>query len=354
MNKKPFPFRVTLGDKIFFARNLALLLKSGIALTEALSILRESVKSKSMKFILDSVIQDVEKGQYLSSALMKFSDQFDNFFVSVIKVGEISGKLIENAERIALELRKIQRLRSKIISAMIYPSFIIGVMVMIFFLVIYFLFPRLLPVFESLNVELPLTTKIFLKFASFFLNYGHFFILFIFFLFILFILGSRKPNVKIYFDKFFLHLPILGNVLKQYALASFCRNLALLLSSGLGIVESLELTSQSLGNLVYKQKIKEASEFVVKGHSLGEFLLKYPFYFPYNFVKMISIGERTGNLEQTFFYLADNFEEEIDIALERLVNSLEPLILVIIAGLVGFIAISIITPIYELSDKLTK
>ncbi len=354
MNKKPIIFRVSLNDKIFFARNLALLLKSGITLTEALVILKESTKSSSVRYILNEALKDIEKGQFLSNSLAKFSSQLDNFFISIIKVGELTGKLIENSERISIELRKIQRLKSKVISSLIYPSFIILTMFFIMFLVVYFLFPKLIPVFESLKVELPLTTRIFLKIAYFILNYGHFLFIGLIISGIGLGLALRNRKFRFYFDVFILNVPLLSSLFKKYSLASFSRNLAILLDSGVPIIESLNITSESLGNLFYKQKIAEAAEFVARGHGLEEFLNRYPKYFPYNFVKMITIGEKSGNLSNTLFYLAENLEEEIDIDLERFVNSLEPIILFVIAVMVGFIAISIITPIYEISDKLTR
>jgi type IV pilus assembly protein PilC len=354
MSKKPFIFRITLGDKINFSRNLALLLKSGINLSEALLILKESTHSASLKYILESVIEDIEKGQFLANSLEKFSSKLDNFFISVIKVGEYTGKLVENLERIAVEFRKIEKLRSKMITSFIYPAFIIGTMLVVVIIVVYFLFPKLLPVFENLGVELPLTTKIFLKVSQFLLDYGIYFFLAltIFFTSLPFLLRFYK--VKYFFHLILLHLPPFSGLIKKYSLSEFSRNLALLLESGLPFVQALEITGQSLNNLVYQKIILEAREFTLKGHSLGEFLNKKKKYFPYNFIQMVIIGERTGNLVSTLFYLAENYDEEIDIELERFLNLLEPIILVVIASVVGFIALSVITPIYEITNKLTK
>lgn len=354
MSKKPFIFRVTLGDKINFSRNLALLLKSGISLSEALVILKESSRSPSLKYILENIIHDIERGQFLANALEKFKDKLDNFFISIIKVGEYTGKLTENLERLAIEFRKIEKLRSKVITSLIYPAFIIGTMLLIVILVVYFLFPKLLPVFQNLGVELPLTTKIFLTVSLFLLNYGSY--LFLSFLILIFsfpfLLKIKK--FKYFFHFLLVNLPLLSNLIRKYALAEFSRNLGLLLESGLPIVEALKLSGESLNNLIYQQIIFESVEFIAKGHSLGEFFQKHQKYFPYNFIQMVIIGEKTGNLANTLFYLAENYDEELDIDLERFVNSLEPLILILIAGAVGFIALSVITPIYEITNKLSR
>ncbi|GBD34447.1 Type II secretion system protein F [bacterium HR35] len=354
MNKKPFIFRVTLNDKINFSRNLALLLKSGISLSEALIILRESSSSKSLRYILGEIINDIERGQFLATALEKFNNKLGNFFVSVIRVGEYTGKLTDNLERLAIEFRKIEKLRSKMITSFIYPSFIIGSMIGIIVLVVYFLFPRLLPIFQNLGVELPLTTKIFLSVSLFLLNYGIYLFLSLLILFFSFPLLLRFQQLKYGFHFFLIHFPLVSGLIRKYVLAQFSRNLAILLESGLPIVEALKLSGESLENLVYQKIVLEGVDFISKGHSLGEFLQKNKKYFPYNFIQMVIIGEKSGNLANTLFYLAENYDEELDIDLERFVNSLEPLILIIIAASVGFIALAVITPIYEISNKLSR
>jgi type IV pilus assembly protein PilC len=354
MNKKPFIFRVSLSDKISFARNLALLLKSGISLPQSLEILKESSKSPSLKYILENVIKDVEKGQFLGNSLDKFSNKFDNFFVSIVKVGEYTGKLIENLERIAVEFRKIEKLRNKMISALIYPAFIIGTMIVIMIAVIYFLFPKLFPIFESLNVKLPLATRIFLKTSSFLLDYGIYIFLFIAIFFASFPLLLRFKKIKYLFHFIILHIPPFSIIIKKYTLTRFFRNLALLLESGIPIAEALKISSENVGNLVYEKIIYNAADFVSKGHSIGEFLNNNKKYFPYNFIQMIVIGEKSGNLINTLLYLTENLDEEIDTDLERFMSLIEPIILVTIALIVAFTAYSIITPIYEISNKLQK
>ncbi len=354
MTKKPFLFRISTGDKIFFARNLALLLKSGISLAEALETLKNSANSLSLKFILDQVIKDIERGQFLADSLLNFEDKFDKFFIATIKVGETSGKLIENLEKISSELQKIAKLKNKVITTLIYPTFIILVMILVMILVVYFLFPKILPIFESLNIELPFITKIFISGAKFILNYGYYFFGFIILMILILTFSLRYEKPKFYFHKTLLNLPLLSRLFINYSLTEFSRNLAILLESGLTEVEALRLSGESSTNYVYRQKILIISNLFAKGHKLSELLEKDKKFFPYQFTKMISIGEKTGTLSNTLIYLAQNYEEEIDINLERFVNSLEPIILIIVAGIVAFMALAIILPIYELSDKLSK
>jgi len=354
MSKKPFIFRISLKDKINFARNLALLLKSGINLLQSLEIIKNSSRSPSLQYILENTIKDLERGKFLGDSLEKFSDKFDDFFISIIKVGEDTGKLIENLERIAIEFKKIEKLKNKMITSLVYPAFIVGIMIVIMIAVVYFIFPKLLPVFENLNVKLPLTTRIFLEISSFILNYGIYLFLSLALFFASFPFFLRFKKIKYFSNFIILHLPVVSTIVKEYVLNRFFRNLALLLESGVPIAEAIKITAESIDNLVYKKIIYDAIDFVVEGHSLGEFLNKNLKYFPYGFVQMINIGEKSGTLINTLLYLTENLDEEIDTDLERFMNLLEPFILVIIAIMVGFIAYSIITPIYEITNKLQK
>lgn len=352
MNKKPLFLKISLDEKIDFVRNLSLLLKSGISLLEALDILRENTKSKSLKYILTECRNDVQRGQFLSNSLNRFRNIFGDFFINVISVGEVSGRLPENLDKLAQELLQLGALKRKIITTLIYPAFIITTMIGLVIFVLYFMFPKILPIFENLGVELPLPTKIFIKLSTFLINNTFEILISLIIFIILFILMRRYKPTRYFLDFLFLYLPILGAPIRKYILAELSRTFALLLSSGLRIIESLNISADSLTNLAYMNALKKISDEVLAGHSLSESLTKFPMLFPYNFIKMIEIGERTGNLENNLKYLAQNLEEDVDIFLARFVNILEPVILIIIAITIGFIAISIIMPIYELSEKI--
>jgi len=353
-NKKPLFLVLTSEERIFFVRSLAMLLKSGISLSESLNFLKESSKSASLKFIISELAKDVEKGKFLSTSLKNFEKQFGSFIISIIEVGEITGRLIDNLERIAIEIRKIERLKNKVISSLIYPAFIIVIMSLIIILIIYFLIPKILPVFESLKVDLPTITKIFISISTFLLKYGLYLIISFFALIVLFFIFLRNNKFKYYFHFIILNLPIFSDILKKYEMTQIARSLGTLLESGIHIVDALKLVGRNINNQVYKKIILKCAELVTEGHSLAESLDKYSLIFFYNFIKMIDIGEKTGNLIKNLFYLSENYEFEIDNSLEKIVNLLEPIILVVIAIIVGFVALSIILPIYELSDQLQK
>lgn len=355
MNKIRFLFlKVSMGDKIFIARNLSLLLKSGISLTEALTILYNQFYKKGLKVIFKEIIEEVNNGQYLSVALQKFSHLFGNFFITLIHIGELSGNLIENLDYIAEELKKIQTLKKKIISYLIYPAFVIMVIFIVALVLILFVLPKILPIFESLNLELPLITKIFIKISNFFINYFfHIFIIFSLTLVLLF-LSLKNRVIRFFYQTLIMGIPFLGTMVKKYVLLEFSRNLASLLNSGVKIIEALKITGESLNNLVYQQKIFEMVEYAKAGHPLAEYLRKYPKLFFYDFFEMIEIGEKSGNLVNNLVYISDMYEEEIDSSLQNFVNLFEPILIIFIAMGVGFIAFAIVLPIYSLTEQLSK
>ena len=352
MNKKPLFLYISLEDKILFCKNLSMLLKSGITLTESLNILKENTKSKTFKYILSIAIEDVQRGQYLSTSFSKFKNVLGEFFIEIIKIGELTGTLAENLEKLEQEFKKIESLKRKTITVLIYPAFIIVTMIIMMLLLLYFVFPKITPIFENLGVNLPLPTRIFLAISNFVTKNGLYIFVGIFVLLFLFNFSLRYRLFRYFFHSTLLKIPIISNLVKNYTLAEFSRILALLLGSGIKIVESFEICAKSINNEIYKKIFKEAADFVTAGHSLHEFFEKHPNLFFYNFIKMIEIGEKTGNLEKNLQYLTKNLEENVDIFLERFVNILEPLILVVIAIFIGFMAISILLPIYELSEKL--
>jgi len=352
MNKKPLILKLSLADKILFLKNLSLLLKSGLSLTESLSTINNNTKSSTLKYILTNSIDAVERGKFLANSLSDYGNILGSLTISIIKVGELTGNLIENLETLSEELKKIERIRRKLITTMIYPTFLISIMIVISLLIIYFLFPKLLPIFENLGVDLPFTTVVFISIVKFLSQYGLYILLILIFLTLNILLGLRNKKFKYFFDLFLLRVPLLSGLIKKYNLVQFSRSMGLLLKSGIKIIEALDLAAQSLGNLVFQKIIKGASNFVIEGHSISEYLSKYQWLFPFNYIKLIEVGEQTGNLENNFFYLSNNYEEELDSEIERFVNSLEPIILIIMSIIVGFMAISIIMPIYEISDKL--
>jgi type IV pilus assembly protein PilC len=342
--------RVSLQEQILFARHLSLMSKAGMSLLDSIQLLKRQARSKSMAKILNEVANSVSNGQFLSVALEPYAHVFGELFINIIRIGETSGTLSENLTYLAEELDKKKQLQSKIRGAMVYPIIIvIGVISIVSFLV-FFLFPKIIPVFKTLNVKLPLPTRILIAVANFAQNYTLWIVLGLVTFSVIFWLLLKIRKVKKFFQRALLLIPVTGALSKALNMASFCRTLAILLRSGSKIVESLGTAGNTLSNLVYRDQILKAAEVVRKGGQLSTHLATSPKIFPLMLSQMISVGEGTGNLSETLQYLAGFYEEEIDNTTKNLSTIIEPALLIILGGIVGFVAIAVITPIYGITQ----
>lgn len=344
---------VPIKEQILFARNVSLMSKSGIPIVNSLNMIQQQSNSRGLRTVLTTLIVDVENGQFLSTSLKRFEKIFGALFVNVIRVGEASGTLSENLGFLADELKKKQLLRSKIMSAMLYPIIIVVTTFALSGVLTFVVFPKILPIFDSFNVTLPLSTRIVIASNRLVLHYWPFLILG----FIVLVLGGwflfRIPSVKYAVHRMMLRIPVLGPMAKSIQMAIFARTLSLLLHSGVKIVEALTITSEIMPNLVYQRALIAASEQVKAGSPLGKYLAAYPKLFPMMFSQMLDVSETAGTLDSTLAYLSDYYEAEVDETTRNLVALLEPLLMLVMGGLVGFLAISIILPIYSISQNFT-
>jgi type IV pilus assembly protein PilC len=339
-------------EKIIFVKQLSLMLRSGLSIIDALEFLRDQTKSKKLKNIFEVLIGDLQKGISLAVSLRKFRNIFGDFFINIIDVGETSGNLDQNLEYLAATLEKQRELKSKVISSFIYPAFILAGTLGISLLMIFFIFPKIMPVFTDLKVQLPITTIIFMKISNFLINFWPLVIAYALGFAIIFILLLRFDAVKYFFDKTIIHIPLLKLVIRDSIIVTFSRNLGLLLKSGLDISRSLEFASTTIENKFYQEIFNSALVSIKQGHSFKEFLRKNSKYFDNVFINLLEIGEKTGSLQKNLFYLADYYENDLETRLKNLTTILEPLLLATMGMVVGFMALSIITPIYQLSQQL--
>ena len=341
-------------ERILFFKQLATLLKAGISLTSSLYILRDQNGSKTLKRILMSVIHDVENGQYLATAFGKFRKTFGELSLNIVSVGEISGSLSDNLERLVIVLRKQQALRQKIISASVYPLFIIVATFGITFTLVVFFFPKIIPVLKSVNYSLPITTR-FLIFASDFLKESWLILLISFTILIIVVYFFLKiKKIRYLFDNFVLSLPFIGKIIKFYNLSNLFRTLGLLENSGVNVVKSFKITSTTTSNLVYKRNLELISDDISKGEKISNQLEKSPKLFTQLSCQIIRVGEGTGKLSESFLYASDMYGEELDEITKNLSVIIEPLLLLFMGILVGFIAVSIITPIYGITQNINS
>lgn len=343
---------IPLQEKINFARHLSVTIESGLPLVEALRLIRKQAPSKRMGTIVDSLVNDINNGKSLSESLEKFNHVFGDFFVNLVKVGEASGNLSEILKHLSVEIKKQRELSQKVRSALIYPGVILLATIGITLFLTIFIFPKILPVFRSLNVELPFATRLVIGSLDFFRNYGLYAGAGIIVAAILFKIILSIPKIHLLYDRMVLSLPFVSKVVTNLTMASFTRSLSILLKSGMNIVEALGVSKGTFHNKFYVSQIEQIIESVKRGESVARYISNNPRFFPPMLVGMIQVGEDTGNLEQNLLYLSDYYESEVDETMKNLTAILEPMLLLFMGLAVGFIALAIITPIYKVTQGL--
>jgi type II secretory pathway component PulF len=268
-------------------------------------------------------------------------------------VGEQSCILSDNLNYLAEELKKKQQMRRKITGAMFYPVFIVCATLLLTAGLTIFVFPKVLPIFTSVNLNLPISTKILIFVSHFLINYGFYLLLFLIAVAVAFTFAMRTPKFKMVIERIILKIPLAGSISQNYYLSNFCRTLGLLLKGDSRLDVAINITATTTENLVYRQEFERVGDFVDKGGKISVYLLSRPGLFPDMLSHMVAIGETAGNLSETFLYLADMYEAEVDDLTKNLSGLIEPVLMVFMGLLVGFIAISIITPIYSVTQKLT-
>ena len=341
--------RIKIVDKILFAKHLSTLISGGVSLGEGLAILKKGSTNPKMKQVLDDLIKSSKAGRSLYSSLAEHPKIFDNLFCNMVKTGEEGGTLDENLKRLALELQKSYELKRKIKGVMIYPMVILIVTVSIAMLLTIFILPKLTGLFDSFQVELPLSTKIFLFIANSLQRYGIFIFGGIFGLIFGTIAFSKSKVGRPILHRIILSLPIFSRFSRNTNMAQFCRTLGTLLRSGLHILEAITITADSLNNVIYERTLKKAVAEVQKGVPISVILERESELFSPLATSIISIGEKIGKLDDTLIFVADFYEEEVDAATKNLSVIIEPLLMVVIGLTVGGMAIAIVTPIYKLS-----
>jgi len=345
--------RFSVKEQTLFAKRLSFLVKAGVPLIECLHLIRKQTKSKAKKKVYDSVINDIANGQFLATSLGKFRKIFGDFTINLIRVGETSGILSQNLNYLADELAKKHALKRKVIGAMVYPVFITVATLGVTGLLTVFIFPKIMPIFISLHVQLPLTTRVLLAVSNYLQHWGILtIVLVILFIAAFLFVRSRIERIRYWSDYLLLKLPLAGSIARSYNMANFCRTFGLLLKSGIHVREAMTITAQTTPNLVYKQAYMRLVASVTKGEQISRGLEKERKLFPDMLTYMIAIGESTGNLTATLVYLSDMYESEVEEHTKSLSSTIEPVLMIVMGLLVGLIAVSVITPIYDITQHL--
>ena len=335
-----------------FTRQLSILQDAGLPILRSLKILEQQSKPGRLKNTLMDVCEDIESGSTLSESMSKCPKVFDRLYVNMIKAGEAGGALELILQRLADFQERAQSLKRKIKGAMIYPGVIISAMVIIGIALAIFVLPSLTATFKDFDTQLPFTTKIVIAFSDFMAGHA---VLVIGGLIALVggaIAGLRTKAGKRLLGGFLLNMPLISPVVKKINMARFARILGSLMKSGISVIQGLHVTSQAMDNVYYRDVLEEAAEAIKVGKPLTEALGEHTKLFPFIVTQMLAIGEETGNLENILDQLAEHFEAEVDDTMKNMSSIIEPMLLLVIGAVVGFLALALISPIYNISNSI--
>lgn len=341
--------RVTFSNLVDFTRQLAIMLNAGLSIADSLDILKKQTTSPVVTAMLTRIDEEVRSGASLSTSLKNYPDIFSRLYIALVRAGEASGKLDDIMKRLAETLEKQREFQSKTKSALIYPAIVVVAMLAVIFIMITFVIPQLLTLYEGFNIQLPITTRI-LIFISSFMQKFWIIILAIVFGMVAFLqraMKTKKGHRAI--DAFFLRLPLISRVIKISALVNATRTLSVLVQAGVPILQALEIITETTDNVLYQEAFADIRQKVEKGATLGT-AFEQTQIFPPIFVQMITVGEKTGHLDETLGHLAAYFESEAELAIKAVTVLIEPAILVVLGFGVGFVVISVITPIFSLTQ----
>lgn len=344
--------KVKVSEQILFTKNLSGMLKAGLSLFRALSVLKKQTKNKTLNKILVSLTDDINSGETLSSALAKFPNVFSKLFVSMVRAGEESGNLSGALSDIGLNLEKSHSLTKKIHGALIYPGVILSAMVVIGVLMFAFVVPTLAGTFKELGVALPLPTRILIFMGTFFSN--HLILTFVIIIGIAFTAYSlfRAKFMQKYIDFAMLKFPVVKNLVKELNTARTTRSMSSLLLSGVSLTRAVEITEDVVQNVYYKTVLREAKVAVEKGSPFSKVFEANSNLYPIMMSEMIQVGEETGKLSDMLLQIALFYEEEIENKTKNLSTIIEPILMIVIGAGVGFFAISMISPLYSILGNI--
>jgi len=339
-------------DRIMFAKNLSAMLRAGLPLTRALSVLERQISSKQWKKVFSALQDNLAKGVALSASLAQYPKIFNQLFTSMVAAGEESGNLAGSLSIVGEELEKSYELKKKVRGAMMYPAIILCLMLAIAVLMFVYVLPKLTATFKDFHADLPLSTRIIIGASDFFQDHLVGILGGIVAVVLLIILFARSSVGKRAIDKVVLKLPIAGLISQEINSARTARTLSSLLSSGVAMIPALKITTDVVQNVHYKAMLAEAAEKVQKGASLQSMFSPRTDLYPSFVGEMMGVGEETGTLTKSLLEVAAFYESEVDQKTKDMSTVIEPLLMIFIGLGVGFFALAMISPIYSLSNSI--
>jgi len=339
--------RTSLKDIVLFSRQLSIMFKSKVPLIESLRSIANQIENQDFQEKIFNISKEIEGGSPLSKALSKYPKVFSQFYISMVKAGEASGRLDESLDYLANHLEKEYQFRSEVRGAMMYPIMVLIVIFVVLFILTYSVMPNFERIFAESGAQLPQVTKMVIGFSHFLKANGLFVLIGLFVLSVFIYEYYNTKKGKKFFDKLFLKLPIIGPLLKKIYLSQIAENISTLISGGLMITKTLGITGDIIGNLVYKEAVYSAQDDVKRGIPISSVFAGFPDIFPPIFIQMILIGEKTGNLENTLKNIAQFYQKESERSIANVLSLLEPMVIIFFGIVVGGLVFSVFLPLYK-------
>ena len=342
-----FP-KISHRDIVLFTRQLSSLVESGVNIIKSLNIISGQIANKYLKAILNDIINKIKDGKSLSESLAQYPNLFSNLYTSMIHTGEVGGALEQTLRRLADFLEKQEESKNSIRAALTYPIFVFVVGVLTVIILLGFVIPRLVTMFEDMGQVLPLPTKILIGLSEFLRSYWWLIIITIGIFIFLSRRFYRNPQGRIFWDSLKLKIIILGEIFLKTEISRLMHTLSLLLSSGMTMIYSLDISTSVIENQVLKLELKKIKGQINEGVSFSQ-CLKDAKLFPDFVMNIVTVGEETGTLEKSLLRIADNYERDVDHYLKTLTRLLEPIIILVMGLIVGFIVLSMLLPIFQIN-----
>lgn len=353
-SKKVKRHKVKIKEVVGFTRQLSTMVSAGVPIVRSLSTLQNQAQSKAFKAVVGGIAKDTESGQSLADSFARYPDVFSDVYINMIRAGEAGGILDEILKRLATQLEKDASMRKKVKTAMMYPLVVSGITVVAFFGIMIFVIPQIAKILTDLggpDVKLPIYTQILLDISAFCKNNS-----------IVVVAGTvltvffvrryiKTPAGKYQFHALLLKIPILKGIISKIAVARFASTFAALMGAGVGVLDSLEVTGGAIGNKVIEAELKDAAKQIKNGKQLSE-PLSQSSHFPPIVSQMLAVGEETGQIDTILLKVAEFYEEEVEAVIDGLSSIIEPLMIVVLGGVVGVIAASVMGPIASLSKNI--
>lgn len=350
--KFSFSRKVKTHEIIMFARNLGSMIEAGLSVSRALTVMERQTSNKKMKTLFSDLNNEITQGKTLSDAMRRSPKTFSQLFISMVKAGEESGTLSNSLKIVALQMDRSYTLQRKVKGAMMYPSVILGVMVIIGIIMLTYIVPTLMKTFSGLNVQLPLITRIVIGISDVLRFQGIWVLLAVVIAVVIFRWWKKTEKGKSIVDSFITKIPVIGDLVKEVNAARTARTISSLLTAGVDVVESIKITNEVLQNIHYKEILSEVEETIKKGAPMSAVFLSKTKYYPIFVGEMIAVGEETGKVGDMLLGVATYYEEDVEQKTKDMSTIIEPFLMVFIGAAVAFFALAMISPMYSLVNVI--